>query len=115
MAVTRAAFLQQTHDDVANIMTSGSQMTAKIVSVDECSQNYDIGSPPGRAVQPQANDAAKTRYYEDDVNTAFRQNRQPFRQAFDAQPQGRGLAEPKDDMAVFRIHRKDSGLKKFSV
>ena len=180
MAVTHATFLQQIYDDVANMKKSGSQLTAKIVSLDEYSQNidkrvtairdeaeafykqtgqsvmgrieqlerqlqlliqqqqrpqppqqqqqgqdfkppgfpaaqnYNIGSPPGNAGPPQANDATRTRYFNDDVNTAFRQDRQPFQQAFGAQPQGRGFAEPKDAMAVFRIHRKDCDLKKFS-
>ena len=76
--------------------------------------NYNIGLPPGNAGPPQANDATRTRCFNDDVNTAFRQDRQPFQQAFGAQPQGRGFAEAKDAMAMSRIHRKDFDLKKFS-
>ena len=41
MAVTHATFLQQVHDDVANMKKSGSQITAKIVSLDKYSQNID--------------------------------------------------------------------------
>ena len=41
LAVTHATFLQQIHDDVHGMKKSISQMTAKIVSLDEYAQNID--------------------------------------------------------------------------
>ena len=41
LAVTHATFLQQIHDDVHGMKRSISQMTAKVVSLDEYAQNID--------------------------------------------------------------------------
>ena len=72
--------------------------------------NFDIGLPP----DPPREDPTQTRVGQH-VNTAFRNQDQPFRQAFAEGPRvGAFGREAKDALARFKIQRKDCDLRKFS-